>query len=732
MNRITPDALYRLLPAVHRLRDADEGGKLQALIAVLSREGAVVEENIEQLLDNLFIETCEDWAAPYIGGTIGYRPLHPVEGTDVGSRAEVANTIGYRRRKGTAAVLEALARDVTGWPAHVVEYFQITTTCQHMNHIRPDHHLGPDLHDPLMLEPLGNAFDRVSHAVDVRSIQQSPARKSIGGKYNFQNIGLFLWRLIPMDHVRVQTTEIDTRRYLFDPLGAPRQLVNLPQPEETITSISQPVHVPGDISRRALDADPALWYGPGRAFEIFVDDEAVPVTRIEACDLSDDGPGWNHSPHDAIPAADLAEIEGGGPLNPPANALVRVDPELGRIAFPDPETGDVTVTYRVGFPARIGGGQYNRGATLSSGPEQTPILCPTADHPTIQSAITDAQDEGGIVEITTSGIFEEAITIDATADTEIILRAANGQRPILRPPGAVALQGGENARITVDGVVIDGQPMEIAPNGDGESLKSVTLRHLTLIPGLSFTGTGDPSAPGAISLSVTTTGVELLIDRAITGPIRMNETTNATIRSSIVDAAALSARDSAEGVAIAGTAADDEPAGALTIIATTVLGRIVARSFPLVSDAILHARSPDDSAPIRAIRRQQGCMRFSYVPAGSITPRRYRCQPQLAIDQAVAAAEAEAGGPIPQAERDLIRNRITRWLRPGFVAQSASHPAYVQLRLATPLEIRAGASDEGEMGAYHLLAAPQREANLRIRLDEYLRFGLEAGIFYET
>ena len=33
------------------------------------------------------------------------------------------------------------------------------------------------------------------------------------------------------------------------------------------------------------------------------------------------------------------------------------------------------------------------------------------------------------------------------------------------------------------------------------------------------------------------------------------------------------------------------------------------------------------------------------------------------------------------------------------------------------------------MGAYHLLFAPQREGNLRIRIEEYLRFGLEAGVF---
>lgn len=730
MNRITPEALYRLLPAVHRLRDADEGGPLEGLIAVLAREGAVVEENIEQLLDNLFIETCADWAAPYIGGSIGYRALYEVEGTDVGNRAEVANTIAYRRRKGTAAVLEALARDVTGWPAHVVEFFQITATCQHMNHVRPAHHLAPDLHDPLALEPLNRAFDRVSHTVDVRSIQQSVSRKSIGGKHNFPNIGLYLWRLLPMRHTRVPTTRVDDRRYLFDPLGAPRQLVNAPEPEDTITSISEPEHVPVDISRRLLHADPARWYG--RALEIFVDDQSVPVTRIEACDLSDDGPGWNHSPHDAIEAADLADIEGGLPLDPPANALVRVDPVLGRIAFPEEETGEVRASFRIGFPARMGGGEYNRAATLTRDPGQALVPCPTATHPDIPSALAAVQADGGIVEITSSDVFTDDLVIDAAAGTELILRAANGVRPILRPSEPIRISGGAESRITLDGVVIDGEPVEIVPNGDDESPKSVTLRHLTLIPGLAFDEAGDPRSPGATSLTVTTTGVELLIDRSVSGPMRMDQTTNAELRDSIVDAASLPARESAEGLAIAGAPDASEPAGALTIIASTVIGRILARSFPLVSDSILHARTTDDTAPVRVLRRQQGCMRFSFVPDGSVTPRRYRCQPQLAIDQAVAAAEAEAGGGISAAVRELIRARIVRRMRPGFMAQSASHPAYVQLRRATPVEIRTGASDESEMGAYHGVFAPQREANLRIRLEEYLRFGLEAGVFYET
>ncbi len=46
--------------------------------------------------------------------------------------------------------------------------------------------------------------------------------------------------------------------------------------------------------------------------------------------------------------------------------------------------------------------------------------------------------------------------------------------------------------------------------------------------------------------------------------------------------------------------------------------------------------------------------------------------------------------------------------------------------------IRDGADDGGEMGVLHAAFQPLRETNLRIRLDEYLRFGLQAGVFYAS
>ena len=119
------DTLYQLLPAIYRIRDAEQSGALRALCEVLAEDIAVLRENLDQLYDDQFIETCADWVAPYIGDLIGYRTLHAVTTRTRSARAEVANTIAYRRRKGTATVLEQLARDVTGWNARVVEFFSV-------------------------------------------------------------------------------------------------------------------------------------------------------------------------------------------------------------------------------------------------------------------------------------------------------------------------------------------------------------------------------------------------------------------------------------------------------------------------------------------------------------------------------------------------------------------------------------------------------------------------------
>ena len=70
-------------------------------------------------------------------------------------------------------------------------------------------------------------------------------------------------------------------------------------------------------------------------------------------------------------------------------------------------------------------------------------------------------------------------------------------------------------------------------------------------------------------------------------------------------------------------------------------------------------------------------------------------------------------------------------MRPYFVSLNYGEAGYGQLSLLTPDVIRSGADDESEMGAGHDTAVSRREAHLRVRVEEYLRFRLEAGLLHQ-
>src|SRR5262249_38308321 len=178
------------------LREKAARGPLRALMTVFGDELAVIEENLAQLYDDLFVETSADWAIPYIGDLIGYEPLHALGQARGLARAEVAHTIALRRRKGTAAVLEQLARDVTGWNARAVEFFQLLGWTQYMNHLRRRCLSSPDMRSWEPLARIGTAFDSVAHSVDVRRIE------SRRGRFNIPNRGRGTWCAQAVTHRR--------------------------------------------------------------------------------------------------------------------------------------------------------------------------------------------------------------------------------------------------------------------------------------------------------------------------------------------------------------------------------------------------------------------------------------------------------------------------------------------------------------------------------------------------
>ena len=698
--------LYELLPAIYRIRDGERGEPLRALPAVLAEQAQVLEENLEQLYDDQFIETCADWVTPYIGGLIGYRTLHGVAPAISSPRADVANTIGFRRRKGTATMLEEMARDVTGWPARVVEFFQLLPATQYMNHIRPEARFTPDLRAWEPLERLGTAFDSIAHTVDVRHIAKG------SGRYQIPNVGIFLWRLqaCPLDDS--PAVKVDDRRYRFSPLGNDIPLFTRPAPETGITHLAEPINVPAAISRRVLQTYLGSYYGLGqddekRSLVVKIDGAALAPDEVKVCDLSDVGGGaWAHQPTDKA----------------------AIDPVLGRLAFPGDHPAGVSVSFHYGFGADLGGGQYERAARFAE-PQAGQLLLkvPSPGLATIEAALAALPTAGGIVEITDNGRYEETPAIGVGAGGSVELRAANGRRPILLLGGDLEITGGADASVTLDGLVLAGGAVRV-PDAPANQLRQLALRHCTLVPGGALEPEGAPVAPGEPSLIVERVDLELVAEACILGGLRIVVGATTSLTGSVLDAT---------GPAEVAYAAPDgagalDPGGALSLADCTVFGRISTEALRLVSNSILFAEAPAGAAPVRSVRKQEGCVRFSFVPRGSIVPRRFRCQPDLQIANEIERRQKAQGGPLGAAQQSEIATTVAAWLVPTFTARRYGHPGYAQLGRSCPAQIRRGADDEAEMGVLHTLYQPQRETNLKVRLEEYLRFGLEAGLFYET
>jgi hypothetical protein len=734
--------LFNLLPALYRLRDAQLAagagyamGPLQSLLSIVEEQIAIVEENIAQLYDDLFIETCAPWVVPYIGDLIGYQQINGIASAVDSPRAEVASTIGFRRRKGTVPVLEQLARDATGWGAHAVEFFQVLAATQCVrNHIRPQNHYAPNLRSWKPREFMDTGFDNTAHKVDVRRIPAAPAQDQLGnglGHYNVQNIGIFLWSLNAYTLTAVPATPVSgsSQCFRFSTLGADMPLFHQPTelPEDT-TTLAGPSNVSDRLTRhllcrdiRAITQESAspVYYGPGLSLAIYNDGSLQDASRILVADLSGSDGSW----------ANLSNLSDLSILPAGANTIA-IDPRLGRIAIPPPSAGttiSISTFCCYGFNTDMGGGEYPRASTFTASPEQAIVRVP-GDYPNIHEALA-ALSGDGVVEVSNSGVYSEpaGLNVSVRANGHIELRAADGSRPTLILGEAITVIGGSETQFDLNGFLITYAPPESAskppaallysPGTTANALTTLGITHCTFVPGWALESNGDPEATSSGELTyagpavlIESSGVTVTVAQSILGPLYLNAESTASLTDTILDA---SDPTSVAIVASIDTATQAPSAsGALTMNGCTVVGKVYASLLSLVSDCIFVAElteadvsstPPLWNAPLWSARHQQGCVRFSYVPAGAILPRQFQC-----VEQAPGVSA------------------------PMFYSLQYGNPAYAKLLPTTDPSIRQGADDGGEMGAYHALLAPQREADLLTRLAEYIPVGLEYGIFYES
>ena len=462
----------------------------------------------------------------------------------------MAKTTYYRRRKGTLAILEEIAVNLTGWNAKVVEFFRrlgrtrhgldpalglATTADDAVARLQVAEGLvGPltrtgigglaDLRNVRGGTQAGTAFDEFFHTADFRRGQGRV------GWYDIPRLGVFLWRL--ESFALGPTTPVPVVGcpgwYTFDPTG--RNIPLFAAASRTSDSYGDhwvsPVEsqLPTPISQPLFDAQLPMPTSPPS------DSATTPAFRLYPDSLAVFTTPTPQTHDEALPTTQLT-----------------VRPPRGRFQVSLPGTAPIWGTYHYGFSSQIGAGPYDRRLG------RTAPLTPDPQSPPVSGG-------GGIGAVPSSGTLTLADSLTYTALDDVTVRgcltvrAANEQRPVIRlaptvQPTFTGATGTTGNGLVLDGLFFSGADIVLA----GE-FECVTLTCCTLDPGSAAPLTTPPAASPPSSLfAVAADGQELVpcclwieghivtltVERCITGPIRTRgsgQVGTLTITDSIIQA----------------------------------------------------------------------------------------------------------------------------------------------------------------------------------------------------
>ncbi len=550
--------LYKLLPYLYLLRDADQGYPLRALLDIIAGQADITKRNIDGLWDDFFIETCSEWVIPYIGDLVGNNPIHEVAQR---RRVDIAKTISYRRRKGTLPMLEELARDVTGWGAHAVAFFELLSWTQNLNHLRYRWAPNPASRDPDAvdrvstvhlrnldaLDLLDSPFDTVAHTVDVRPICRTK------GWYNIRKVGFYLWRLqsYPLRDIQARPSSAVLYGYHISASGNPTVLFTNPEREASPEGLATEIHVPNPIRPFAIASDLnqcrlaavageepqspnySDWADKPTSLSIWKDGNVLHPQSLVCMDLSN----WHRPPQEIV-----CKDADGNDVSVPIEA--GVDVRLGRLVFAvgkEPAQG-VEVSYCYGFSANMGAGPYDQRSSLFTLGEDTWYAVVKKQAPdslppgvlwktSLEEAIEEwqvAEPERALIEIWDNGTYAEPVELHFSGMQRLVIQAKNKTRPMLRcideadalAEAKVMGNVGRDAALELKGLLIEG-----GIRLEADSLGEFKIVHCTLIPGRELDEAGRPLWPEYPSITVEepNASMELLIDHSIVGALRLPE-----------------------------------------------------------------------------------------------------------------------------------------------------------------------------------------------------------------
>jgi len=760
--------LYGRLPEIHRSRDAEQADNapLAAFLGVIEGVFGDLRGDIEGLYDDLFVDTCAPWVLPYIADLLGTSHL---SGDPWTVRADLADTIALRRRKGTLGAVERLVYDLSGYGVHAVELRERLVWAQHLNHLRldPADSSGDSsgvlrggtvpLRDPATLSLLGTPFDSFARVPDLRRTDPGALR------HNLPNLAIFLWRLqtftTPLTRpVHRGTSDLGSAsagarfvlRFDIDPLGRPLRLFGRRREVEgdfAGDGVTEADATPGPILRARLTSGSSAG-APTAYVALATYDASGPAPAgvvLGDRALTLHLPQATFSPLDpsdyTFLGANLCAWEDGLP-RALADREIAIDPAIGRLAIGlDSSAAALALEEALlcsathGALGPLGAQPLTRDNAWSGAPLPPPIRV-GAGHEDIHDALANLGSAGGarVIELTESAIFDlDLSTVVGTLDEDggpnltlthsLVIRAADGERPILRlaqplrarpaallaiDPSGQGLLDDANAAITVrlEGLLVTRGPAFPAGAAliERAAVGALELVDATLDPGgySLLSGARAPIEPalrlrepygfaeGDDERAFAETP-EINLRRSISGPLLVDAGYRLRLKDSIVDGGSgVDEEPSAATFAIA--SATPTASGEPDYAAPTSIDR--ATIFGCARLESLHGSGAIFAQRLEVHDHQRGCLRLSYVAGlDDVLPPNLGCVAGVTADLA-------------------------------FTSERFGDPGYAQLASRSDRRVRTRGPDDDAMGAFGFLLPAHAWQNLEHRLRETMPVGV--------
>lgn len=665
--------LAMLPPALFTTEPPDGDSIVLALLQAVEEQWQELAADIDRVLDDAFPDSASDWALPYLAQVLGLPP-------DAG-RAEIGSATALRRRRGTPSALEDFATVVTGWQARVTEGWQTTLWCQRLSHpVRRTASLSMRRREHLLA---GTGLDPARHSATPGGPHHPAAATAT----------VFPWQVRRFD--AVEACPLADGLLGLHPLGLPAPLYLRPDPlviasdadDERVPGtlpVLRPPRAPGDLPLRAT------W----RLIEALAPDQ---VTYGTTWELGPDHPLTGGDAENPMllavtvganpvlwPDIRLTSLPSGGGAPVPGSSELFVDPSRGVLAAGSNLTGTVRAMFYRPAPGRIGALASTTEADERAG---TVIVVDPANGPHApgQIVVTDLDDAVTAALAATGGgdpsspdVEIRLLTGDRlTAPAAISATAAAPRWRIVAPAGLTPVITGTlsisspGMQVELAGCYLEGD-LEI-----GTEVAAVTLTGVTM----------NPAAGRTLTVAPGTWTVRLSASLCHLGPIRADLSAfSVRLADCIVDGAGVPLNPcGAPGtptVVPAISAADRFPPQ-LRATGCTFAGPVAVDTIDATDCLFLDG--------LRTVVTSSGCLRYCHVGDADdpqAHPAPFQC----------------ISGPLPAIVSTGVESA-------GYFAPELSAPAG---RGADP--ILTGASDGGEIGAYH----HARRGPLAVRLAQRL------------